>query len=459
MIYSSLLFIYGFLPLSLFFYYITPKKFRDESLLALSLVFCGLAGLSYLAFISVFTLVNYGAVRAIGHYRGKSEAAAGFLAAGLLFDILTVFLFRAEMFSVLLGIMGIPESFFPIGISFMTLAAIGTLMDVYNGKTEADRNIVRFALYFTLFPRIIMGPLLRYGSFVKILGSRKPDLSDIGVGLTIFVKGLAKKVIAADTLYMLFEAVRMNGIRNMSSLSAWLGVIAYVMCLYFTLSGFADMGTGAGYCFGLRLPQSFNYPLFSMKIRYFAARWHVQLIQWMRRYVTKPFVSRSRNRIIRKLIFICVWGILGFWYTFSINGLIWGILIGGSIVVETRLGKQKMLNVTGVIYTFLAVMVFTVFFFGDSLSYSLRYLLIMIGGGRNFADAFSLYLLKSYIVVLLITMYASTDLFRNMIMRSGRSALKTAVTVITPVTVLGLLIVCTALISYGGTSEMLLIRL
>ena len=294
---------------------------------------------------------------------------------------------------------------------------------------------------------------------MKILRSRKPDLSDIGVGLTIFVKGLAKKVIAADTLYMLFEAVRMNGIRNMSSLTAWLGVIAYVMCLYFTLSGFADMGTGAGYCFGLRLPQSFNYPLFSMKIRYFAARWHVHVIQWMRRYVTKPFVSRSRNRIIRKLIFIFVWGILGFWYTFSINGLIWGILIGGSIVVETRLGKQKMLNVTGVIYTFLAITVFTVFFFGDSLSYSLRYLLIMIGGGHGFADAFSLYLLKSYIVVLLITMYASTDLFRNMIMRSGRSALKTAVTVVTPVAVLGLLIVCTALISYGGISEMLLIKL
>ena len=459
MIYSSLLFIYGFLPLSLLLYYAAPKKYKNEALLILSIIFCGLLGLSYLVFISVFTLVNYGAVRGIGHFRGKSEAAAGFLAAGLFFDIMTIFLFRAEMFANVLRAMRIPESFFPVGISFMTLASIGTLMDVYNGKAEPDRDPVRFALYFVFFPRLIMGPLLRYSSFVKILSSRKPDLSDVGVGLTIFVKGLAKKVLAADTLFMLYEAVRMNGMKNMSSLTAWLGVIAYVMCLYFTISGMADMGTGAGYCFGLKLPQSFNYPLFSTKIRYFAVRWHVPVIQWMRRYVTKPFVSRARNKVVRKLIFIGVWGILGFWYTFSINGVIWGILIGGSIVVEKLLSKKKILNVTGVIYTFLAVMVCTVFFFGDSIGQSLRYLLIMIGGGDGFVDAFSLYLLKSYVVVLLMTMYASTDLFRNMIMRSGRNCLRRIVTVITPVTVLGLLIVCTALMSYEGSSEMLLIRL
>ena len=459
MIYSSLLFIYGFLPLSLLFYYLTPKKYQNITLLVLSLLFCGMIGICYLAFIILYVLINYGAVRGIKHFRGKSEAASLILAGGLVFDILTVFIFRAELFGKLLRIMKVPDGFFMIGISFISLAAIGTLFDFYNGKVKTDVDILRFSLYFVFFPRLIMGPLLRYRSFVKMLDGRKPDLSEIGVGLTIFVKGLSKKVLAADTLYMLYEAVSMNGTKNMSSLTAWLGIMSYVMCLYFTLSGLSDMGTGAGYCFGLRLPQSFNYPLFSTKIRYFAARWHVQVVQWLRRYVTKPLISHFRNRVIRKLILIGVWGVMGFWYTFSINGMIWGILIGGAIVAEGMISKGKILNITGGIYTFFAIMIFSVFLSGDSISYSLRYLLIMIGGGSGFADTFSLYLLKSYIVVLLITMYASTDLFRNMLMRSGKNRIRTAATIVSPFVVVGLLIVCTALISYGGSSEMLLIKL
>ncbi|MBR4626389.1 MAG: hypothetical protein IKO47_01545 [Ruminococcus sp.] len=460
MIYSSLMFIYGFLPVSLLIYYLTPKKHQPLVLLLLSAVFCGMLGLHCLVFTAVFAGVNYVVCRTIESRRENRPEACTVLCGGIFFDVFSLFLFRSELLSALREGAGIPESFFPLGVSFMVLGGIGTLADVYTGRLRAERNFLRFWLYFIFFPRLIMGPLLRYGSFSKVLDSRKPELAEIGAGMTIFVKGLAKKVLAADTLYLLYEAVRTTDVGAMSALTAWLGALAYILCLYFTLSGLADMGTGAGYCFGLRMPQSFNYPLFSIKIRYFAARWHIQVVQWMRRYITKTASSRFRSGIVKKLIFICVWGILGFWYVFSINGLIWGILIGMAITAENRLSRGRILNVTGGIYTAFAAMVFGVFLSGESISYSLRYLWAMIGGaGGGFADAFSLYLLKAYVVVLLITMYAATDLFRNMMVRSGKNTVKTALTAATPLVVLALLTVCTALMSYTGSSEMILIKL
>ena len=459
MIYSSLIFIYGFLPISFLAYYLSPKKRQPLVLLLLSIIFCGMLGLKYLLFTTVFTAVNYSACRGTAHYRSKKAASAVIYSGGIMFDLFSLFLFRAEYLSAFRGSAGLGGNFFPIGLSFMVLGAIGTLNDIFSGKEEADRCFLRFWLYFIFFPRLIMGPLLRYRSFTKMVDSRKPELAEIGVGMTIFVKGLAKKVLAADSLYLLYDAVNATSLRNMSMLTAWLGALAYALCLYYTLSGLSDMGTGTGYCFGLKMPQSFNYPLFSVKIRYFAARWHIQVVQWFRRYITKPLSVHFNNRVVKKLIFICVWGIFGFWYSFSINGLIWGILIGTAIILERVFNRGVILKRTGAIYTIFVAVICGVFLSGDTLSHSVRYLFAMIGGGGGFADAFSLYLLKSYVVVLLITMYAATDLFRNMMMRSGKNPVRTAVTAASPLIVLGLLILCTALISYSGSSEMILMKL
>jgi alginate O-acetyltransferase complex protein AlgI len=458
MIYSSLLFIYGFLPLSLLVYYLMPRKAQTPALLAMSVIFCGLFGLRYLVFVSAYALINYGAAGLISRYRGKNEMASAVFAIGVSFDIISVFVFRTELFSPLRSAFGFPERFFPIGISFMALSAIGTLIDIYSGKEEADSDIVRFSLYFLFFPRLIMGPVLRYRSFVKVLESRRSELDEIGVGLTIFVKGLSKKVIAADTLYILYEAVRSTDVQDMSILTAWLGIIAYMLCLYFTLSGLSDMGIGAGYCFGMRMPQSFNYPLFSSRIRYFGAGWHIQTVQWMRRYVTKPLYSHFNGRIVRRLLFICVWAIFGFWYTFSLNGLMWGVFIGTAITIESRINRGKIIDSTGIIYTGIVVMMSGALLSGEDAVYSFRYLLAMAGSG-SIADKFSFYLVKSYIVILLICMYASTNLFRNMMVRSGKNRIRIAFAAISPLVVLAALILCTALMMYSGDSGMILMKL
>ena len=336
---------------------------------------------------------------------------------------------------------------------------MGTLIDVYFGKLKAEKNIVKFGLYIMFFPRLIMGPVLRYSSFIKMLENRRDGLNEIGIGFTVFVKGLVKKVIAADSLYMLYSAVRDIDIETMTALTAWIGITAYMLCLYFTLSGFSDMGIGIGYCFGFRFPQSFNYPLFSTKIRYFTTRWHIQIIQWFRRYITKPLSSQFNNKVIKKLIFIAVWGLFGFWYTFSINGALWGLIIGSAVTVENHFSNAKILNITGIIYTFLVTVIASVFLSGENISYSLKYLLVMLGGNRAFADSISFYFIKSYIVILLISVYAATSLFRNLMMRSGKNWIRNAVIVVSPAIVLALMIVCTIMISYSGSSEMILLRL
>ncbi len=460
MLYSSLLFIYGFLPISMLIYYITKQKYRDGVLLALSLVFCASNGLRFLFFIIFYTLFNYlmGILTDIIKKSGTSLEAIP-LFAGITADITVIFMFRAEYMSWLRNTFGFPDDFFIPGISFLVLSSIGYLIDIYCGRIRAEKNIISFSLYTVMFPKFTAGPVVRYRSFLKINKNKKYGLSEIGKGLAIFIKGLAKKIIIADTMYQLYMAVNDIDIEKLSSVNAWLGIIAYMLCLYFTLSGFADMGTGIGYCFGYRLPNSFNYPIFSSRIKYFASKWHIQIVRWFKFYISKPLYKITKNNRIRRILFISVWCIAGFWYSFSINGAVWGGLVGISITAENFFVRKKILKATGIMYTFFIMSVLMVFLAGDSMLDSARYLLVMFGGNRLFADSISVYFFKSYIVVLLISMYASTDLFRNMILRSGKSKLKTAFSAISPVIAAFLLIVCTALISYSGFSDMILLKL
>ncbi len=245
MVYSSLLFIYGFLPISLLLFYLTPKKFRELTLLVLSMVFCGMISLYFLVFMLVYTAVNYGFAHMISKVRKNDKLVAVPLACGITFDLVTILVFRTQYFTWLQWIIKVPEGFYPVGISFFTLAAIGTLIDIYKGRVKADRNIVRFALYMMFFPRLIMGPLLRYGVFTKALDNRNECLAETGKGMGIFAKGLVKKVIAADGLFKLYCAVNAVNVSEMSAMTAW-------PLLYFV--GSCRYGHGHSLLFRIQIP-------------------------------------------------------------------------------------------------------------------------------------------------------------------------------------------------------------
>ncbi|MDE6784832.1 MAG: hypothetical protein K2J26_05615 [Ruminococcus sp.] len=330
-------------------------------------------------------------------------------------------------------------------------------MEIYRGEVRADMNIIRFSLYLIMFPRLIFGPLMSYSGFAAALRRRRMNIMEIGRGLSLFVKGLGKKVIAADSLYALYRAVVSTNTGNLSLVSAWIGVISYVLCLYFTMSGFSDMSTGLCRCFGFRFPSGFNYPMFSGKIRFFAAKWQVQAVHWFRRNITRPLTALVDNPRLNKVIFILVWAIGGFWYRFSVSSMIFGFLMGTAIIIENRFRNLKFMKSNGILYTSFAVILMSVFLMSDGISDSFRYLWAMAGGNGIIADSLAAYFARYYIVVLLASVYASTDLFKNMVVRAEKSRFRWAVYIFSPAVSLLLLMVCTALMSYSGSSGLLLL--
>ncbi len=458
MLYSSLLFIYGFFPAALIIYYITPGKFKNIVLLLESMVFCGAFGLKYLGFVMIFITVNYAAARLIYSLNGRNSPMRRIpFAAAIIFDVLSLFFFRSDILNFLS--LKMTENFYAVGISLYTLSAIGYLLDVYTGKIRADVNFIRFALFVMMFPRLIMGPVVSYDYFVRILKNRRISMNGLGNGVTLFIKGLSKKIIIADSLYMLYSAVKSIGADNIVAISAWLGIIAYILCLYFTLCGFSEMGLGIAACFGLKFPNSFNHPILSSRIRYFCSRWNIQIVQWFRRYVISPLFKLTDNKLAGRLGVVMLWTFIGFWYGFNFSGALWGILMSAAILLENKIQKLKMLKSTGIIYTFAVTTILAVLISNDSISDSVHYLFAMLGGTGMIVDRLTMYFLRSYVIVLIIAIYASTDLFGNMIARITRTRFRLAVSICAPVVMMALFMICTALISYSGRSEMILVRL
>ncbi|MBR3970317.1 MAG: hypothetical protein IKJ87_04490 [Ruminococcus sp.] len=457
MTYSSLLFIYIFFPAALGIYLITPKKFKELLLYAESLVFCGFMGIRVLLFMLLYSIVNYTAGLLI--YQVKPKVKCVPLAAGILFDALMLISFRAEYFSYLHDFIKLPEGTDIAGISIFTLSAIGYLADIYKGSIRADRNFIRLSLYIMMFPRLIMGTIVSYDTFAHTGRNLHINMAEIGSGLTGFIKGAAKKVIIADQLFALYSAVKATALSELSAAAAWLGCMAYLLCFYFTLSGLSDMSVGLCRCFGYRFPHSFNYPLFSPRIRVFVSKWHIQAIHWFRKYITRPLSSMTENPYISKLIFAGVWALSGIWYSFSIGGAVWGLIIGASVIAENKLSKFRRIKPNGIIVTMFILALSFVFLARGNISSSLGYFAVMFGGNGNLADSFAVYLLKYYIVILLVAVYASTDLFRNTIARVKDMRFGRAVSSLAPAVLLVLLFICTAFMAYSGQSDSMIISL
>lgn len=453
MLYSSLIFIYGFFPLSLLIYRIFPEKTGKIVLFALSMLFFLLGSLKMLVFMLAFTFVNYMTGLFIGAFRKKKPLSMMCLFIGLAFDLTAFFTFRTDKFMFLRERLRIPDVIFPVFLSFATLSAVGYLVDIYKKRIRAESSFINFGLYIMMFSKIFI--VIRYSGFRKKLGRLKPDISQMGKGFKIFVRGLVRKVLFADTMYMLYTAVKSVDVWEMPVVNAWLGMTAYMICLYFTLSGLTEMCTGISLCFGFEFLPCFNYPLFSTKIRAFASKWHIQAVQWFRRCLLKPLCDCGKNRLYRRLAYISAWCAMGIWYRTDMNGLLWGLFLGISLTAEKFLGRLKLLKATGILYTYVATIIFAVFLSGDDVSYSLNYLLAMLGGNKIFADSLTLYLVKCYSAILLVCVYVSSGLFGNMVSKCG----KTIADIVSPILTVVFLAVCTAFISYSGHSALLVMNI
>jgi len=343
MIFSSLLFLFIFMPIFLGIYYLVPFKFKNFILLVFSLLFYSWGEPIYITLLIFSSIVDYFNGILITKYEGNRKRQRIFLILSIIVNLSLLGVFKYSNFIVdnlnLFGFnIDIPNIALPLGISFFTFQTMSYSMDVYMGTVKAEKNFLNFMTYVSMFPQLVAGPIVRYEEVGKELHKRTINFDGFCKGLFKFLTGLFKKVLIANNVGLLFSMISSNP--NISLASAWLGIIAYSLQIYFDFSGYSDMAVGLGRMLGFSYPENFNYPYIAKSITDFWRRWHMTLSTWFKDYVYFPLggsrCSKAKN--IRNLLI--VWMLTGIWHGANWNFVIWGLYFGVILILEKTLLKK-----------------------------------------------------------------------------------------------------------------------
>ena len=417
MVFSSIVFIFTFLPIVILAYYVAPVRIRNFILLLASLVFYAWGEPVYLFLMLYSILFNYVMGLDIYRRREKRKKARESLILGVAVNLALLGFFKyygflAENLEQILPV-NLPEVSvgLPIGLSFYTFQSISYLADVYRGKAEGQRNLISFGLYISMFPQLVAGPIVQYADIDAQLKKRSTSWERFGEGTRYFIGGLAKKVLLANNLGAAFEAV--TGLSSLSVLSAWVGVLAYTFQIYFDFSGYSDMAVGLGKMFGFDFKENFHYPYCARSVTEFWRRWHISLGAWFREYVYIP-LGGNRVGVLRHIRnLLIVWTLTGLWHGASWNFVVWGFYYGVLLIVEKYLFRRvtERLPVIGTACTMLLVMIGWVFFFSPSLAAAAEYLRVMFGfTGIPLTDDAGMYYLLTNLILFWISWLCSVRL-------------------------------------------------
>ena len=460
MLFSSIPFLYCFLPAVVLVYFLVPRKLKNTVLLLFSLAFYAWGEPKYvflmLATIALFYLCGL----AIGKAR-KAKWKKVWLwvsvAGGI--GLLAIFKyadFFAESFNAVTGF-SIPllRLALPVGISFYTFQSLSYTVDVYRGNVEAQRDPITFGAYVTLFPQLIAGPIVRYSDIAHQLQNRSHCWEDAMLGIRRFLVGLGKKVILADNFALLISLFRESN--EKSVLFYWVYAIAFTLNIYFDFSGYSDMAIGLGRIFGFHFNENFNYPYLSQSVTEFWRRWHMSLGSWFRDYVYIPLGGNrvSKGRWIFNIF--TVWMLTGLWHGAAWNFVLWGLFFALLLLLEKRCAfLAKLPGVLRHGYVLLAVVLSFVLFNGENLSQAGSDLAAMFGfGGLPLVSAQTLYYLKSYALLFVLGFVGATPLVRDAANRLGKTKMGAVLEVLA---LTGLLLVCTAYLVDGSFSPFLYFR-
>lgn len=420
MVFSSLIFLFLFLPVTLLIYYISPKKLRNAILLAASLIFYAWGEPLYILIMVFSTVFDYFNAILIDKYRQRKRIArlVFFISIAGNLAILGFFKYAGfvvdNMNSLLNWNIQLAELPLPIGISFYTFQTMSYVVDVYLDKVKVQRNIIALGAYVAMFPQLVAGPIVKYGDIAKQLASRSATLDRFGAGAELFIRGLAKKVLLANNIGLLWSSVKAEPIAELSMLSAWLGIIAFTLQIYFDFSGYSDMARGLGKMFGFDFLENFRYPYISKSVTEFWRRWHISLGSWFREYVYIP-LGGNRHGIMKQLRnVLIVWFLTGLWHGASWNFIVWGLYFGFFVMIEKLFllrWLERCWAIVGHMYTLLIVVVGWVLFEMNSLPAALHYVGAMLGfNGNGFADRQALYALSTNAVLLTVLVLCATPL-------------------------------------------------
>ena len=466
MLFSSITFLFDFLPAVLVLYFILPGRMRNAVLLATSLFFYFYGEPRYLLLMLFSSLVDYTAGLLIDRYRGSPGARwalVGSICCNL--GILGFFKYADFFLENLNALTGASFSLLyiplPIGVSFFTFQTMSYSIDVYRGEAPVQRNLLRFATYVSLFPQLVAGPIVRYQTVAEEMEHRRADADDIALGVRRFVLGLGKKVLIANLMGELNAALL--GAAVPSVLGGWLSALAYTLQIYFDFSGYSDMAIGLGSLFGFHFLENFDHPLVSKSITEFWRRWHISLGVWFREYLYLPLGGNrvGRGKWVRNLLI--VWFATGFWHGASWNYVLWGLLFGLLLALEKLALLRRLEQFPGWaqhLYTLFFVLLSFVLFQHEDLAVAAAQLRGMFGlAGLPLLSAEALYYLKSYAVLLAAACVGATALPQQLALWAAeRRQDKEGAPLPEAIALAVLLLVCTAYLADASFNPFLYFR-
>lgn len=423
MVFSSLIFIFIFLPLVLVSYYIVPKRFKNTIILLASLIFYAWGEPVYVLLIIVSILINYFGALLIRKYIIDKEKSKFIFITVLLIDISVLFFFKYYGFAIeslgsILGVnLQVKSIALPLGVSFYTFQQISYIADIYMQRVKPQKNLIDFAAYITMFPQLIAGPIVNYNDIYKQLANRKESISKFGEGVQRFIIGLGKKVILANNIGLIWSQVKEIPLNDLSVVLAWIGIIAFTLQIYFDFSGYSDMAIGLAKMFGFDFLENFDYPYISKSITEFWRRWHMSLGGWFREYIYIPLGGNKKGTLIQVRNLFVVWFATGLWHGASTNFIVWGLYFGVILLIEKLYLKDLLKRIPTIfshIYTLIIVIIGWVIFDMNTLPAAGHYIKIMFGLGSNiFIDNMAKYILSTNFIILLLGLICSTKLIKN----------------------------------------------
>lgn len=417
MLFSSITFLFIFLPLTLLLYYLVPFRMKNYVMLAASLIFYAWGEPVYIILMILSIILNYFCGQDIYEKRDNARAMKMSLMFGVVMNLLILGFFKyyGLLMDTINAILPIDIPYrvlaLPIGISFYTFQAMSYLIDVYRKEVKPQENILYFALYISMFPQLIAGPIVRYIDIEEQLKERSINTTKFGEGAMYFIRGLAKKVVLANTFGSVYEQVAAMQMGSFSTLTAWVGAIAYAFQIYFDFGGYSDMAIGLGKMFGFEFLPNFNYPYIAKSITDFWRRWHISLSTWFREYVYIPLGGNRCTPSRHILNLLIVWMLTGLWHGAQWNFMFWGLYYGVILILEKYLWGSKIEKLPSAvqhIYAFVLVLFGWVFFFSPTLGYAGQYLKVMFGiGAKGIFDKQGFFMIFTNWLLIVIAVLAS----------------------------------------------------
>ena len=462
MLFSSIPFLYVFLPATLLLYFAAPRRMKNAVLLLCSLVFYGWGEPKYLLLMLFSIAQGYLFGLLIEKYRGKTRSTVFFwLSVSLSLLLLAYFKYADFFLDSFRAVTGLPvpalQIALPIGISFYTFQILSYVVDVRRGDASAQKNPIDLAAYIAMFPQLIAGPIVRYTDVAAQLRTRTHTRAGTAAGTRRFVLGLAKKILIANVLGQLVQ--QFQTAQDPDTLFHWLYAVGFMLQIYFDFSAYSDMAIGLGAIFGFRFSENFNYPYCSTSITEFWRRWHISLGSWFRDYVYIPLGGSrvGKWKLLRNLLL--VWAATGLWHGAAWNFVLWGLFYAVLLIAEkfALLPKLQKHPAIGRVYTLLFVLLGFVLFDAPSLSAAASRIAGLFGGAG--AGVESLYYLRSYAVVLLLAVLGATPLPKRLLARLRKNRVcGVLLDVLEPFALVALLALCTAYLIDGSFNPFLYFR-